>query len=163
MADIVATSVDKVTFDDSVSLSFEERWIFYLEGFFVFFSFVSRDDILRDNAVIYDDVVEFAWVDVSFYSICEVDNLHIGSLSTLGHGITDIYELGICLTQSLAHTDTEEIGHYGCKEVSRSDDDIICFEYSIFSIGIQISLFSYEPCIDDILVNIMRASEVIFI
>ena len=96
MADVVSTSMDEVAFDDSISLSFEEGWVFYLERFFVFLSLVPCDDILRDDAIVHDDVVELAWFDVSLDCLNKINNLHIGCLSALGHGITDVDNL--CLT-----------------------------------------------------------------
>ena len=155
MANIVATCVDKITLYDFVRLSSELGMVFDIEWFFIFFLLVLHDDILGYCPIVHYYVVEFPWIYVFFYSIYEVDHFHIGCLTALGHSITDIDDFCSCLLQGLSHTNTEKVRYYSCEEISRPDDDIVCFEYGIFGIGIEIPLFSYEPCIDDILIEIV--------
>ena len=163
MTHIVTTSMYEIMFDDGISLSFEEGWVFDLERLLVLITLIASHDLLGYDTIVHYHIVELAWIDILLYRTDEVYHFHIGSLSSLGHRIAYIDELGVCITESFAHADTEEIGHDGREEISRPDDDIVCFEDCVLGVGIQISRFSYEPCIDDVLIEIVRACEVIFI
>lgn len=162
MSDIVSSSMDEVTFDDLVSLSYEEGRILDFEWFFPFLSFVFFYDLIGYDAIIHDHVVELSGVDIFLDSIYEVDHFHIRRLTTFGHSIADIDDLRMTPSEGSSHTDTEEIRDECREKISRSEDDIVCFEESLLSVRIQISYFTDEPGIDDILVDIMGSREVIF-
>ena len=162
MSDIVSTCMDEITFDDLVRFFFEEREILDLERVFPFFSLIFLDDLAWYGAIIYDDVVELAWVDILLDSIHEVDHFHIRGLSSFGHCIADVDDLRMTSFECSSHADTEEIRDECREEIPWSEDDIVCHEECFLCMGIEVSLFTDEPGIDDILVDIMGSGEVIF-
>jgi hypothetical protein len=153
----------EITLDHFIRLRSKYALILDLEGFFIFLGFVLSDDIFGYDSVIYDHIVELAGIDISFYRIDKVYDFHIGRLATFGHRVTDIYDFCTCIVEGFTHTFREEIGYYARIEISGADDDIVSLEDSFMSEGIQVSFVTFEPGIDDILIDIMYTYKVIFI
>ncbi len=154
MSDIVSRSVDEVTFDHLVSFSTKECWIFDFEWFFIFF-FIFFYDIFWNLSAICDDVVELTRIDKFFDRVYEIDDFHIGGLSTFGHSVTHVDDFSTRFMECFAHPFREEIRDDARIEISRTDDDIVSIKYRLTSARIDIAFISFEPCIDDILVDIV--------
>lgn len=162
MADVVLV-IDDIALEDFIRLRLKESSFFDFERFFIFFCLILRDDFFADMTVIYDHVVEFSRVDVVLDRIDEINNFHIGRLATLRHRVTDIDDLGLGFIKGFTHPSGEEVRDDTRIEISRSNDDIVSIQDSLSCSRIEGSGIAFEPCLDDILVDIMRSSSGIFI
>lgn len=154
MSDIVSRSVDEITFDHLVSFSAKEGWIFDFEWFFIFF-FILFYDIFGNLCAISDHVVELTWIDEFFDRVYEIDDFHIRRFPTFSHSITNVDDLSARFMECFTHPFREEIRDDARIEISRTDDDVVSIKNRLTSARIDIALVSFEPCIDDILVDIV--------